>query len=217
MGYKAIIVGASGLVGSKLLDILLASAEFDEVVILVRKHLTITHTKLKQLVINFDDLDKHTADIKADVIFSCLGTTKAKTPDAEQYRKIDHDYPLQIAAIAKANGVRQFQLVSAVGANAGSSTFYIKLKGELEEALKLVGFESLHIYQPSMLYGGRQENRPLENIFVGIFKVLDHLFIGSWRKYRSITAQQVANAMYKNSLKAAPGIHTYTFDQIINA
>lgn len=217
MGYKAIIVGASGLVGSNLLPILLNHAEYDEVLVLVRKELGLKHKKLTQLVVNFDELQKHAQSLTGDVVFSCLGTTKANTPDPSLYRKIDHDYPLQIAQLAKANGVEQFHVVSAVGANAQSSQFYIKLKGDLEEGLKAVGFNGLHIYQPSMLYGGRKERRPLENLFVGIFKVIDPLFMGALRKYRSITADKIANAMFNNSLKATPGTHTYTFDQIINA
>ncbi|MBD1363431.1 NAD(P)H-binding protein [Mucilaginibacter sp. ZT4R22] len=217
MGYKAIIVGASGLVGSELLTILLNHAEYDEVLVLVRKELPVTHKKLAQLVIDFDELHQYAASIAGHAVFSCLGTTNAKTPDKTQYRKIDHDYPLQIAQLAHANGVKQFHLVSAIGANSKSSAFYIKLKGELEDDLKTVGLESLHIYQPSMLYGGRKEHRALENIFIGLFKVVDHVLIGGLRKYRSISGETVANAMYKNSLKATPGTHTYTFDNIKNA
>ncbi|MEO7215017.1 NAD(P)H-binding protein [Mucilaginibacter sp.] len=217
MEYKAIIVGASGLVGDKLLTVLLNHAEYDEILVLVRKKLPMEHKKLVQLVINFDDLPKYAASLTGHAVFSCLGTTNAKTPDKDQYRKIDHDYPLQIAELAKANGIEQFHLVSAVGANAGSSTFYLKLKGDLEDSLKAVGLKSLHIYQPSMLYGGRKDQRTLENALIGLFKVIDHLMIGGWRKYRSIDAATIANAMFRNSLKSAPGIHTYTFDQIKNA
>jgi uncharacterized protein YbjT (DUF2867 family) len=210
MGYKAIIVGASGLIGSELLMKLLNHAEYDEVLVLVRNELPVKHKKLVQLVLNFDELHQHASSITGDAVFSCLGTTKAKTPDKAQYHKIDHDYPLQIAQLAQANGVKQFHLVSAVGANSKSSAFYIKLKGELEDDLKTVGIESLHIYQPSMLYGDRKEQRSLEKALIGIFKVVDHLLIGGLRKYRSISGKTVANAMYKNSLKAAPGIHTHS-------
>ena len=217
MGYKAIIAGASGLIGSELLTVLLNHAEYEEVLILVRKELPVTHKKLVQLVIDFDELAKYADSLTGHAVFSCMGTTNAKTPDKAQYRKIDHDYPLEIARLAKANGVEQFHLVSAVGANSKSSAFYIKLKGELEDDLKTVGIQSLHIYQPSMLYGDRREQRALEKTLIGIFKVVDHLLIGGLRKYRSISGETVANAMYKNSLKAAPGTHTYTFDNIKNA
>jgi uncharacterized protein YbjT (DUF2867 family) len=217
MGYKAIIVGASGLIGGKLLKELLNHAEYDEVLVLVRKELPVQHKKLVQLVIDFNELPKYAASLTGHAVFSCLGTTKANTPDASQYRKIDHDYPLEIARLAKANGVKQFHVVSAIGANAQSSTFYLKLKGELEESLKTIGIESLHIYQPSMLYGGREEKRAFEKVLIGIFKVVDYLLIGSLRKYRSIDGATVAHAMYKNSLAGKPGTHTYTFDNIINA
>nr|WP_294942232.1 NAD(P)H-binding protein [uncultured Mucilaginibacter sp.] len=217
MGYKAIVVGASGLVGSKLLTALLNHAEYDEVLILVRKELPVKHNKLIQLVISFEELNKYATSITGHAVFSCLGTTNANTPDKAQYRKIDHDYPAEIARLAKANGIKQFHVVTAVGADAKSATFYLKLKGELEDDLKTIGFESLHIYQPSMLYGGRKEQRPLENALVALFKVIDLLLIGGLRKYHSITADTVATAMLKNSLKTSPGTHIYTYDNIKNA
>src|SRR4051812_14212090 len=128
MGKKAIIAGASGLIGSNLLQILLAENGYDQVLIIVRKEMPINHPKLKQLVVDFDKLDDHAAEITGDVIFCCLGTTKALTPDTVMYRKIDHDYPVKLAEIGLKNGVQQFHLVSAIGANAQSSTFYLKLK-----------------------------------------------------------------------------------------
>jgi uncharacterized protein YbjT (DUF2867 family) len=217
MGYKAIVVGASGLVGSKLLTMLLNHAEYEEVLVVVRKDLGLTHKKLTQLVINFDELSKYEVSLTGHAVFSCLGTTNAQTPDKSQYRKIDHDYPLEIAKLAKKNGVEQFHLVSAVGADSKSTVFYSKLKGELEEDLKSVGLKSLNIYQPSFLYGGRKDRRVVETILIDLFKVIDPLLFGGLKKYRSITADAIANAMCRNSLKIASGTHIHTFDNIINA
>ncbi|AMR30968.1 nucleoside-diphosphate sugar epimerase [Mucilaginibacter sp. PAMC 26640] len=216
MAYKAIVVGASGLIGSSLLTMLLNHAEYDEVLVLVRKELPLQHKKLVQLVVDFDNLDKHSDAITGHALFCCLGTTKSKTPDAARYRKIDHDYPLQLAQFAKKNGVKHCHLVSAIGANKTSSTFYLKLKGELEEDLQKVGLQTLHIYQPSMLYGDRKEQRSLETVFVGIFKVINPLLLGGWRKFRSIPADSVAHAMYKNSLNGESGIFIHTYDNIIH-
>ncbi len=163
MSNKAVIAGASGLIGSKLLDILLKEDFYDEVLVLVRKELPLSHKKLVQLVIDFDRLEEHAAAISGHAIFCCLGSTKKKTPDLVEYRKIDLDYPLQLAQFAKQNGVKQYHLVSSLGANSKSSTFYTKIKGEVEEAVQKVGLKCLHIYEPSILTGDRNESRPMES------------------------------------------------------
>ncbi|MFD0766446.1 NAD(P)H-binding protein [Mucilaginibacter lutimaris] len=214
MTYKAIIVGASGLIGSNLLNILLEAPEYDEVLILIRKELPVQHKKLVQLVINFDDLVKHSAAIKGHAIFSCLGTTNSQTPDKNEYRKIDYNYPVQLAQLAKQNGVEQFHVVTAIGANKYSSTFYIKLKGELEDKLQNMELKTLHIYQPSMLIGDRKRRNVLEGMATIFFKLIDPLLIGSLKKYRSIKGSTVAYAMYKKSLERATGTFIYTSDKI---
>jgi uncharacterized protein YbjT (DUF2867 family) len=214
MAYKAIIAGASGLIGSNLLNILLQQPEYSEVLVLVRKELPIQHKKLVQLVINFDELDKHAAAITGHALFSCLGTTNSQTPDKTLYRKIDHNYPLQLAQLAKQNGVNQFHLVTAIGADKNSSMFYTRLKGELEEDVQKLGLKTLHIYQPSMLIGDRERNRFLEKVIGGIFKVIDPLLIGGLKKYRSVTGITVAYAMFKKSLESATGTFIYTSDKI---
>lgn len=214
MAYTAIIVGASGLIGSNLVKFLLESSQYAKVLVLVRKELPLQHKKLAQLVINFDELDKHTEAIKGHAVFSCLGTTKAQTPDKKQYRKIDHDYPLLLAQIAKQNGVEQFHVVSSIGANKNSSTFYLKLKGELEDGLKKLRLKALHIYQPSMLMGVRNRNHWAEKLATGLFKVIDPLLIGGLKKYRSIKGSTVAHAMFKKSLESATGTFIYTSNKI---
>src|ERR1700752_1769526 len=117
MPNKAVIAGASGLIGSHLLYILLQSDYYDEVLALVRKELPVSNKKLVQLVVDFDKLDEYKASITGHAVFCCLGSTKKKTPNLAAYRKIDHDYPLKLAQIAKENGVRHYHLVSAIGAN----------------------------------------------------------------------------------------------------
>jgi uncharacterized protein YbjT (DUF2867 family) len=214
MAYKATIAGASGLIGSNLLNILLEAPEYSEVLILVREELPILHKKLVQLVIDFDKLDKHADAITGHAVFSCLGTTKSQTPDKNLYRKIDHDYPLQLAQLAKQNGVEQFHIVTAIGADKNSSIFYTKLKGELEDDLQKLGLNTLYIYQPSMLIGERKRNHWLEKLATGLFKVIDPLLIGGLKKYRSIKGLTVANAMFKKSLQSATGTFIYTSDKI---
>jgi uncharacterized protein YbjT (DUF2867 family) len=209
MANKAIIAGSTGLIGSKLLQILLRETFYDEVLILVRKKIDIQHKKLTQLVVDFDQLDTYAHAITGHALFCCLGSTKAKTPDLKVYHKIDHDYPLQLAQLAHKNGVKQYHLVSAIGANASSGNFYTKVKGETEDDIKKVGINSTYIYRPSLLTGDRQEKRLMEKIAGGLAKVIDPLLMGSLKKYRSIPAETVALAMYKQSTKNEVGAFVY--------
>jgi uncharacterized protein YbjT (DUF2867 family) len=214
MSYKAVVAGASGLIGSSLLDILLNAPEYDEVLILVRKELPLNHKKLVQLVIDFDHLDNHAASITGHAIFCCLGSTKKKTPDLAIYRKIDYEYPLELAKLAKKNGVKQYHLISALGADAASSNFYTKMKGEIEDAIGKVGLNCLQIYEPSILTGDRKESRPMERFAIGVMKLIDPLLIGSLKKYRSIPAKTVAKALFNQSLKNEEGIFVHPSDKI---
>jgi uncharacterized protein YbjT (DUF2867 family) len=214
MPNKAVIAGASGLIGSYLLNILLEAHQYDEVLILVRKELPAQHKKLVQLVIDFDKLEEHKAAITGHALFCCLGSTKNKTPDLNVYRKIDHDYPLALAEMAKQNGMRHYHLVSALGANAKSSNFYTKMKGETEEAIQKVGIKCLYIYEPSILTGDRRESRPMERFAIGFMKLIDPLLVGGWKKYRSISAETVAKAMFNQSLKTEEGIFVHLSDKI---
>jgi uncharacterized protein YbjT (DUF2867 family) len=214
MSNTAVIAGASGLIGSKLLNTLLHEPYYDEVLILVRKALPVSHKKLVQMVVNFDELESYDHGVTGHAVFCCLGSTKKKTPDLAMYRKIDHDYPLKLAQIAKQNNVEQYHLVSAIGANSHSSNFYTKMKGETEEAIEKVGLQCLHIYQPSVLTGERQESRPLERFIIGLMKVIDPLLIGGLKKYRSISAAMVARAMYNESIKKQEGVFVHASDKI---
>ncbi|HEY9001766.1 MAG TPA: nucleoside-diphosphate sugar epimerase [Mucilaginibacter sp.] len=197
-----------------MLNILLNESYYDEVLILVRKELPVSHKKLVQLVIDFDKLDDHAAAITGHAVFCCLGSTVKKTPDLAVYRKIDHDYPLILAQLARQNDVEQYHLVSSIGANSQSSNFYTKMKGEVEEAIEKVGLNCLHIYQPSVLTGGRKESRPMERFIIGLMKVVDPLLVGGLKKYRSISAGTVARAMFNESIKKQEGVFVHASDKI---
>jgi uncharacterized protein YbjT (DUF2867 family) len=214
MSKKAIVVGASGLIGGELLNIILQQSDYKEVVTIVRKTLPVNHAKLVQLVIDFDDLDKWESSVTGDVLFCCLGTTLKKTPDLNEYRKIDHDYPVKLAQLASQNNIKQYHLVSSIGANSKSSSFYTRLKGETEHDIEKVQLKTLHIYQPSLLTGNRKEKRVLERIVTVAFKVIDPLLFGWLTKYKSIPAATVAQAMYKQSLKTEVGIFIHPSDKI---
>jgi uncharacterized protein YbjT (DUF2867 family) len=214
MGKKAIIAGASGSIGNSLVKQLLTNETYTEVLVLVRRDLGIKHPKLQQLVLNFEEINNYAAQITGDVVFCCLGTTKSQTPDQGEYRKIDYQYPLDIAWIAQTNGARSYHLISAIGADKNSSTFYIRTKGEVERDLKAVPFESIHIYRPSLLDGERKQHRILEKISNVVMRVINPLLFGGLKKYRSIRVSTVARAMILNSMEEKKGVFVYESDRI---
>ena len=211
---RAVVAGASGLIGGLLLDILTQSPVYKEVVLLVRKELPFTNKKVTQMVINFDRLEDYEKEIHGHAILSCLGSTRRKTPDLKIYKKIDHDYPLRLAQLAAKNGVEQYHLVSALGANPDSGNFYTKMKGETEADIKKSGVKCIHIYQPSVLTGDRKEKRMTERMLIRIMAFINLFLWGSLRKYRSIPAATVASAMYKQSLIHQEGIFIHASDEI---
>ncbi len=214
MSKKAILLGATGLIGSNLLSKLLASDYYSEILVISRKEIKIKHPKLKQLIIDFDNLHKHESEVIGDDVFCCLGTTAKKTPDKTLYKKIDYQYPLDVAHIAFKNGAKTYSLVSAMGADSKSSIFYNRIKGEVERDLKLIGFASLHIYQPSLLDGDRNDGRFLEGMMNGLMKVINPILIGSLKKYRSIKIEKVASAMLNQAAKEINGVFIYSSNKI---
>lgn len=216
MSKKAILIGATGLIGADLLKKLLASENYEKVLVIARKSIDVSHSKLNQLVINFDELGKHEAGIVGDDIFCCLGTTAKKTPDKTLYKKIDYQYPLDVAKIALKNGAKSYHLVSAMGANVKSSIFYNRTKGEVERDLEKLNFDSTHIYRPSLLDGSRSEQRFAEKTMNVLMRLFNPLLIGSLKKYRSIKIEKVASAMLKQANKNLKGNYIYLSDEIEN-
>lgn len=214
MKMKAIILGASGLIGSNLLGLLLADEHYKEVLAVVRHKLNLEHPKLTQLEVDFDHLYDYVRVFSGDVVFCCLGTTKNKTPDQAEYRKIDYQYPIDAGWIAFTNGAKQYHLISALGADPNSSIFYSKLKGEVERDLQAIPFKSIYIYQPSLLVGDRQERRASEKIMAKVMQFLNPLMVGGLKKYRSIHAATVARAMLQQSLNSERGRFILPSDEI---
>lgn len=214
MGLNAIILGSSGLVGGHLLDLLLQSKKYSHVKVFVRRPLDKKHQKLEQIVTDFSDMKKLEELITADVLFSCLGSTKKKTPDKKDYIFVDKTIPETFIEMAALKGLQQLHLVSAIGADSNSTIFYNQLKGELEDIVKQKQIPSIHIYQPSLIMGNRNEFRLGECIASALFKLLNPLMAGSLKKYRSIAASTIAEAMYQVSLNSRNGIYTYTTEKI---
>ena len=196
---KAILYGASGLVGSYILDNLLNSTNYQQVIIVVRKDLNIQHPKLKTLIADFNTLPEVVKDIQVDEVFIALGTTQKKTPDKKLYYQIDHDYPILATKLAKENGAKAVFLVSALGANEKSSIFYSKMKGETERDIISLNLDNTYIFRPSMILGNRKENRPAEKVFIGIFKFINPIFVGNLSKYKGIEAEDIAKAMINSA------------------
>ncbi len=192
---SAILFGASGLVGSSLLAQLLDHPGYDKIIIVVRKPLPIKHAKLMMIIGDYASLPGLKNQIRADEVFITLGTTKKKTPDQSEYYRVDHDYPVLAASIAKENGARSVLLVSAIDANPNSKIFYVRTKGEVEADIIALGFEHTYIFRPSMLAGDRKESRPAEKLFIGLFSIINPLLTGSWKRYHSIKVKDLAAAM----------------------
>lgn len=209
MPYRVILVGASGLIGSNLLSELIRSEAISEILLLVRRSTDVSSSKVKELIVNFEKPNSYSIDIQADIIYSCLGTTKSETPNSSLYRQIDLEYPLNLAKLGQKNGVAQFHIISSLGADTGSSNSYLKLKGELEQELKKLSMSSLHIYQPSFLIGERKKDRLADKIMKPVFRLIDPLLIGPLKKYRSIKAADVARVMLNQSIKDLKGTFTY--------
>lgn len=192
---KAIIYGASGLVGSYILEYLLNNTNYEQITIVVRKDLKIKHPKLKTIIGDYHSLESLVKNILVDEIYIALGTTQKKTPNKKIYYQIDHDYPILAGELAKKNGAKSIFLVSSIGANPNSSVFYVKTKGETEEDIIDLNFNHTYIFRPSVILGDRKENRPFEKVLKTIWKVINPLFIGSLSKYKGIEASDVAKAM----------------------
>jgi uncharacterized protein YbjT (DUF2867 family) len=197
-----------------LLNILIESREYDTVLSLARKRLQKKHPKLVQEIVNFSEPDSYLSLIDGDALFCCLGTTQKETPNKDDYYKIDHDYPVDLAKAALKSGVSEFHFVSAIGADPSSSNFYLKTKGEAERDLKEIGLTSLHIYEPSLLTGRKRKQRLGERIATVVMRIINPLLVGGLKKYQSIDGATVAQAMFNQSLKDKKGVFVYTTEKI---
>lgn len=160
----AVVLGASGLVGSKLVDVLLKSKEYSKVIIFVRKKIELSNSKLIQYSIDFNSIDLYTKYIKGDDFFCCIGTTIKKAKTRENFMKIDYNYPVKFAEIAKENGMKNFLLITSIKANPKSSNYYLKTKGILEKRIQEMKFSGTFIFHPSILLGKRKEIRIGEKV-----------------------------------------------------
>lgn len=213
-GKSAILVGASGLVGRELLNYLLKGPEYEKVTILVREPLGLRHERLEERVFEFKDLAKYKDLFMANHVFCCLGTTIKKAKSQEAFKKVDVEYPLEAARLAKEMGAEKFLVISSMGANPKSRVFYSRMKGILEQGLKEIGIKTIHIFRPSLLLGDRKEVRLAESVSAILTNWISFIFIGSLKNYKPIAAEVVAKGMYKAANNRVEGIHTYLSSEI---
>jgi len=210
---KALIIGATGATGKDLLSQILADDTYAEVHCFVRKSLALTHPKLHAHVVDFETPEAWADLLQGDVAFSCLGTTLAVAGSKEAQWRVDYDYQYHFAQQCKANGVTTFVLVSAAGAKAQSKLFYNRMKGQLEDAIKALGFASLLIFQPSILVRSNSD-RGGENFTVKVINFLNKL--GLFKRYRPMPTEILAEKMLSAVYNSPKGTFTFTLDKIFD-
>lgn len=206
---SAIVAGASGLVGDRVLRRLLAGGAYDRIVALVRGPLNMTHRKLEQRTIDYERIGRMSAFPRAEDVFCCLGTTLRKAGSPEAFRKVDVEYVARLAEACVRSGSAQFLLVSAVGADARSRNFYLRCKGEAEGLVRALPFPGVQIFRPSFLVGIRRERRPGESIAAAAARLVSFAMLGPARRYRPMRADDVARAMVAVARDAPAGVHVY--------
>ncbi len=212
MKKTAIVIGATGLVGSELVKQLLKHETMEKVKVFTRRPTGIKHPLLDEHVISFDYPDEWQGKVTGDVLYSTLGTTLKQAGSKEAQYKVDYSYQYDFAQIASANKVPAYVLVSSMGANPGSSLFYPRMKGELDQAVQALPFKSCVIMRPSILVGERENKRVAETMAHQVMKVVTRFVL---KKYKPITGAEVARAMIVASLEnQKPGISMYEADAI---
>jgi len=200
-GATVLLAGATGLVGGHVLDRLLADARVARVVAPVRRPLSRREARLHAPVVDFDALPDDAGLWAVDAVICTLGTTLRVAGSREAFRRVDHDYPLAVAALARRHA-RAFALTSAMGANAQSRFFYNRVKGELEAALQAQGWPSLTLVRPGLIGGDRAEARPAERAAA---RVLGALGPALPKRWRISPATRIADALVEHALAAKPG------------
>lgn len=211
---RALLAGASGLVGGELLQQLLESAEYQRVHLVQRRPGAVEHPKVIEQLVSFDELPGLEIEDRITDAFCALGTTIAKAGSVAQLQRVDRDYVQDFGRVARESGVERLSVVSALGANPNSMNYYNRTKGEMEALLAELELPSLRIFRPSLLLGPRRERRPKEIIAGAVLGAVSPLLYGPLRRMRGIEAAQVARAMYVTSLEDFSGVRIFESDEI---
>jgi len=214
MRKQALIVGATGAVGRELLKLCLDGPRYARVTVIARRPTSLEYEKLHWIEAEFDVLDDlaPVAGLEGGDAYCCLGTTIKAAGSKAAFRKVDFDFVLNSARFAKKSGARQFSMVSALGANPESSTFYNRTKGEVEAAVVAEGFPALRIFRPSLLKGERDDFRLGEEIGNWVSLALTPLFHLGLRKYQPVQISKLARAMYVSADEGRTNGKHYVFE-----
>lgn len=210
----SVIIGSTGLIGSQLVNLLLESSQYDKVIAFVKRDSEINNPKFVQYIIDFDNPLSYKDLITGDDFFCTIGTTIKTAGSKEALRKVDFEYPTQFAEMALKNNVKQFLIISSLGATELKGNFYLKTKGEMENHLSKMNFESISILRPSLLLGERKEFRFDEKIASFYMKLFGFLFIGNLKKCKAIESKIVAKALFQIAQKNNKGFTIYESDAI---
>jgi len=211
---KAIVFGGTGLVGRALIDELHKSDNYDEVKVFIRSKAGFPGvSKIQELVVDFDHPESFAGNITGDDLFISLGTTIKKAGSVTKMEQIDRDLPVSLARSARNNGVKRIAVVSSIGADKNSSNYYLRIKGEMEQRIMDLDFETIAIVRPSLLLGARKERRIGEQAGKAAMKILGLFLVGKFRKYRGIEGRDVAKAML-SILQNSQGREIYESDKL---
>lgn len=210
----AAIAGATGLTGSYLIKLLVDDQRYELVYVLGRRAPELSSSKIVFLQTTFGDLDEMTLEGVVDDLYCTLGTTIKKAGSQAAFRQIDCEAVIEFAKWGNKYGAQKMVVISSIGANAHSGNFYLRTKGEMENLLKIVGFETLVIVRPSLIVGNRQEKRAGEKLGTWILKLFNPLLIGRLRPYRSINASQLARAMHELGSRCKGDIFVVLSDEL---
>ena len=212
----ATIIGSTGLIGQQLVKQLREDTTYQTVRVLVRRPAPSLGANTETKLVAFDDPESFRLGIEgSEVVFCAVGTTMKKVKgDKAAYRRVDFDIPVQAARLCAETGCSGFYLVSSVGANSASGNFYLKLKGETEEAVTKISVPSIGIFQPSILLGDRNESRPGERFGQAAMQAVSFLMVGRLKRYRPVEAAEVAAAMITAAKLATVGVRVYGYEEI---
>ena len=198
MKLTANVIGATGLVGKQLVNMLLEDKNFEKVRIFTRRETGLSHAKLEQHIVDFRKSETWERQLAGDVLFSALGTTLKQAGSKEKQYEIDFTFNFNFATKAKENGIESYVLVSSVGANAKSGIFYTRMKGELDKSVSKIGFKNLAVLRPASLTGNRAQRRLAEELSIPVAHFINRFV---FKKYRPISDETVAKAMIAAVLK----------------
>ncbi len=211
---SVIVAGATGLVGNELVRILSHHKDVQTIKLVNRREIDISASSIEQIIADFDHLEQSRDEMSADLACCCLGTTMKKAGSKEAFYKVDHDYIISFAKNAFEAGAKRFFLISSMGADAGSSLYYNRVKGETERDIRSIGFEEVRILRPSLLLGERNESRLGESVGKLIMSAFGFLLIGPLKKYRAIHASTVAKSMVNLAGSPQKGIFILESDEL---